>query len=310
MYYPFLRGKLYELLSLRELSDSEDLDSIVPIIEPVQANFSALNKATEKLGANGNRHIFIYKPNVGDLTNRDGHSALVENIYRDENQVPGFILDGKNDNLILPLIEELEPNEIALIHYEKSTLMDDITTLIDRQNIVNILHLDRLGPFIRRQYNEFDNVMLRDPFTTEQRNADYEEVDHQSLSDDHLYFQDEGYSGYSDYLVIGEDFKPTGFAPYAVAIHLTYMEEDNSCWVKHFVSESNQDQSDVAGKYMEAMDKLIAWADDNPRLITPTSAFEEFRSFYAEEHYPGLGYLKKLSIKHHIEMINSFFSKT
>lgn len=307
MYFPFLRGKLYELLSLRELSDSENLGFITPIIEPVQDNYSALNKATEKLEENGNRYIFIYKPNVGDLTNRQGSSALIENIYRDENQVPGFILDGKNDNQILPLIEEIAPDKIALIHYEKTQLIDEITSIIDIENIVNVLHLDRLGPFIRRQYDKFSNVMLRDPFTTERRNADYEEVDNQSLSDDHLFFREERYLGYSDYLVIGEEFTASGFAPYAVAIHLTYMEEDNSCWVKHFVSDSNEDQTDVAGKYMEAMNKLIAWADDNPRLITHTSAFEEFRELHEEEHYPGLGYLKKLSIKHHIEMINTYF---
>lgn len=308
MYYPFLRGKLYELLSLRELSDTGDLGFIVPIIEPVQDNYSALNKATEKLGENGNRHIFVYKPNVGDLTNREGFRTLIENIFRDENQVPGFILDGKNDNLVLPVIEELEPDEIAIIHYEKTQLLDEITAIVDRENIVNILHLDRLGPFIHRQFPGFNNVILRDPFTTERRNADYEEVDNQSLSDDHLFFSKEGYFGYSDYLVIGEEFTAGGFAPYAVAIHLSYLKEDNSCWVKHFVSDNNEDQTNVAGKYMEAMDKLIDWADENAELITPTSAYEEFRELHAEEHYPGLGYLKKLSIKHHIEMINNFLS--
>ncbi|MBD3275971.1 MAG: sce7725 family protein [Candidatus Marinimicrobia bacterium] len=307
MYYPFLRGKLYELLALRELSDKEDLGSIIPIIEPVQDNYSAINKATEKLIANDNQHIFIYKPNVGELGIKKDFDKLIGNIHRAENQIPGFILDGKSDQVVTDLVRQINPEKIALIHYEKAPSIDDFMRGFGRDNIINILHLDRLGPFIRRNYPDFKNIMLRDPFTSEQRNADYENVDSQSLSDDHRFYKEEGYAGYSDYLVIGEEFSSTGFAPYAVAIHLTFFKEDDSCWVKHFVSDSNQDQSDIGGKYMEAMEKLIGWADENSQLITPTSAFEELRDLYNQEHYPGLGYLKKLSIKHHIEMINSYF---
>lgn len=309
MYYPFLRGKLYELLSLRELSDAGELDHIIPIIEPVQDNYSALNKATEKLEENNCEHIMIYKPNVGELTNPDGFNSLVEEIYRDEYQIPGFILDNNNDREIPQLIETIEYDEIALIHYEKIESIDPFLGQRDNTSVRNLLHLDRLGPFIHRNFGGFNNVMLRDPFTSERRNADYKQVEYQSFSDDHIFYNQEGYVGYSDYSIVGEEYSSSGFAPYAIAMHITFFDEDQTCWVQHFVSESNIDQSNIAGKYMEAMRNFYEWVQENRENLYFTSALNELIELYNDEHYPGLGYLKKLQIKHHLELINNYFAR-
>lgn len=39
-----------------------------------------------------------------------------------------------------------------------------------------------------------------------------------------------------------------------------------------------------------------------------TGAIKEFRELYAQSHFPGLGYVKKLSMKHHIETLAHYFS--
>lgn len=308
MYYPFLRGKLYELLSLRELSDDGKLEHIVPIIEPVQDNYSALNKATEKLEENNCEHILIYKPNVGDLCNPNGYNTLVEEVFREEYQIPGFIIDSKHDEEITRLIDNIDYDHIALIHYEKVQSVEKFIGDRDTEDVRNLLHLERLGPFAHRNFRNFNNIMLRDPFTAERRNADYAEVQYQSFSDDHIYFAEEGYAGYSDYSIVGEEYSATGFAPYAIAIHLTHFDQENACWVRHFVSESNIDQSDIAGKYMEAMQDLNDWVEEHADDIYFSSALTELIELYREEHYPGLGYLKKLQIKHHLELINHYFA--
>ena len=57
------------------------------------------------------------------------------------------------------------------------------------------------------------------------------------------------------------------------------------------------------------MKKLIAFLDDEPsgQKVDNTSAIEEFRYLHERQHYPGLGYVKKLSMKHHIETLAAYF---
>ena len=48
MYHPYLRGKQYELILLRENAKLIKNASMVPIIEPVKKNLTALNKAIDE----------------------------------------------------------------------------------------------------------------------------------------------------------------------------------------------------------------------------------------------------------------------
>ena len=135
---------------------------------------------------------------------------------------------------------------------------------------------------------------------------DYIEVDDEHFSEDHLYYQEDGYVGFADYSVVGEEYNETGFAPYAVAIHIVYFDKDDSLRVKHFVSDSNDDISDPAGKFQEALSKLVAW---NETKQLDTVAMKEFEDLYHREAYPGLGTVKKLSIMHHLEFIGRYLDK-
>ncbi|MNI44794.1 hypothetical protein D3C73_991890 [compost metagenome] len=89
--------------------------------------------------------------------------------------------------------------------------------------------------------------------------------------------------------------------PYAVAIHLTYKDQaSGEIWIKHFTSDSNEDYSDTPGKFGEALDKLIAFID---LVQLNTIACDQFRDYHSRGAFPGLGVVKKLSIMHHIELI-------
>jgi len=120
------------------------------------------------------------------------------------------------------------------------------------------------------------------------------------FSDDHLFYEEDGFVGFSDYLTIGDDYAESGWLPYAVAIHFTYKKENSQIWIKHFVSDSNSDTTDVAGKFGEALEKLIEFIDEEG---IDTEAADEFRELHTNGHYPGLGSLKKLSIKNHLELL-------
>lgn len=151
-----------------------------------------------------------------------------------------------------------------------------------------------------------NRVLLADKFNKQEKNNDYIEIDDEPFSEDHLYYAEDGYVGFADYSVVGEEYNETGFAPYAVAIHIVYFDTDESLRVKHFVSDSNDDISDPAGKFQEALSKLVEW---NAEKKLDTVAMREFEDLYRREAYPGLGTVKKLSIMHHLELIGKFLDK-
>ena len=111
------------------------------------------------------------------------------------------------------------------------------------------------------------------------------------------------YKGFSDYSVVGEEYSETGFAPYAVAIHIVYFDEKNVLRIAHFVSDSNDDISDPARKFAEAVEKLVEW---NKTMKLDTVGIREFEAAYHNKTYPGLGVVKKYSIMHHLELMSKY----
>lgn len=104
--------------------------------------------------------------------------------------------------------------------------------------------------------------------------------------------------------MIGSEYAEGGFAPYAVAIHIVYFSENKDLRIKHFTSNSNEDYNDPAGKFYEALQKLIGCEE---LINVKTDGLDEFRRCYNEERYPGLGSVKKMALKHHIELMKQYF---
>ncbi len=78
-------------------------------------------------------------------------------------------------------------------------------------------------------------------------------------------------------------------------------------FIYHFVSKTRDTPTDPAGKFGEALRELIQLLDSGASKLVETDAIKEFRGFHANGHFPGLGYVKKLSMKHHIETLAHFF---
>ena len=62
MYYPYLRGKQFELVMIREQAANIAKWGFVPIIEPVRENFPALKRALTALVDNNCQFILIVNP--------------------------------------------------------------------------------------------------------------------------------------------------------------------------------------------------------------------------------------------------------
>lgn len=312
MYFPYLRGKQYELIALRELSESIGESGVIhPIIEPVKESTSTLRLTIEQLKEQDVVFTVIINPEVGEFA--VDHDQVIQIINQHIGEYNPFhigILLQSTTNLehVNSLLNDVENNySVNLIHKGRFPDMDGLESFINGKDVVYNLFRD---PTIIRRYRRIidytTKVVLGDPFNSQRTNADYADIPDEFFSDEHNFYEEDGFAGFADYVTIGEDYSDSGFAPYAVAIHLTYEKENGQIWIRHFVSDSNEDYTDVPGTYREALEKLIEYINEND---IQSEACEEFRGHFNQGHYPGLGSVKKLSIKHHLELVTTILTR-
>ncbi|MDR9399741.1 MAG: sce7725 family protein [Salibacter sp.] len=312
MYFPYLRGKQFELISLRELSEQMSETGVIhPVIEPVKETTSTLRISCEHLVDVEMPFTLVINPSVGDL--KSSQIEIIDFINTEignyEQLHLGILVHSNSDltglEISLSSLENQYP--FTLIHLNRYPDMDSLSDFYREKDVrFNLFRDPNLVRRYRRVIDQSTKVILSDPFNSKPTNADYAEVSDEFFTDEHNYYQGDGYVGFSDYLTIGEDYSDSGFAPYAVTIHLTYLRDDGQIWIRHFVSDSNEDYTDVPGTYKEALDKLIEFINNEG---LQSSACDEFRRQAETGHYPGLGSVKKLSIIHHIELIMGILSQ-
>ena len=147
---------------------------------------------------------------------------------------------------------------------------------------------------------------MDDKFEKQERNSDYQDTTDEFFSEDHIYYSEEGFEGFADYSIVGDEFSEKGFAPYAVAIHVVYFADDMTLRIKHFVSDSNEDPRNPALKFYEAVSKLTNWYRSEKPNVHLTLGLKTFMEHYDNQTYPGLGTVKKLSLMHHIELLSKY----
>lgn len=311
MYFPYLRAKQYELISLREIASNNSTSAIAkeylsPIIEPIKAS-STLSSTLCVLSENDVNFNVIINPQHGSM-NTDETYQNIENLGVKNFQwtiiIDDKLASSQFQELIALTKESKSSNKISIVHFGTHEDIDRIKALSEPQTSFNIIY-SRNNRY-RRNFDSLTLVRLDDFFPRQDRNADYANLDDSVFSEEHLFYSDDGYRGFGDFLTIGDNYSEGGFQPYAVAIHFSYFDKNNKIRIKHFVSDSNFDYSDVPGKFLEALEKLHQWVvENNPQQ---TLALTEFNKLYEAKRYPGLGSVKKLSIMNHIELVISYLS--
>ena len=307
MYQPYVRGKQFELIGLRELTPgvlARNKEMISPIIEPVRDS-STLKSTIKEFIENDINFTIIINPQVGTFTDSDEILKVIETCVGEYlNFQLGIIFHREIDHkAIVDLLDNYSTPHpsLSIIH---NCTFNNIADVMEHYNNYDIKYnVINMSLTNRRYYRNFDlktRVELDDYFKSQDRNADYLSVDESDFTEEHLYYKEEGYVGFSDFLSIGDVYSESGFLPYAVAIHLSYSDNKNRIKIKHFTSDSNDDTDDVAGKFAEALDKLIKWCHENEY---DSVAIPLFRDYHERGHFPGLGMLKKLSLMNHIDLV-------
>ena len=117
MYYPYLRGKQFELIALREFADSYDNYKVMPIIEPVKMSFNSMALAISVMKNKGLKFALILNPQVGDII---GQSQAIETglatLLADRTAwSPAFIVNNINHNQIITHISNKNYQDVYLI---------------------------------------------------------------------------------------------------------------------------------------------------------------------------------------------------
>ncbi len=315
MYFPYLRGKQNELILVRDNADLLSGASFTPIIEPVKSAMNGLRRSLDAVVEANGSVIVIVNPHHGDFKN-DGEdiSLFIEEHYSDEENICiGIILEA---NTSLDELEELytrhEDKDIYLIHagFDSGKVL---ANFLDKNEYEanHVFIEDHCGRLYRRHFIGNKCILIRDAFERK-NNREYNPVDF--FSDLHLTYGKgpggEGMDGFGDFLIVGDEYSESGGPAYAVTLHLTFIDEnkEDAMYIHHFVSIRQDTPKDPGGKFLEALDKLIAEIDKPNTQILETNAVTEFLDLHDREHFPGLGYVKKLSMQHHIETLADYLS--
>ena len=310
MYYPYFRGKQYELIAVRETADIMKESNFVPIIEPVKESLGGLSKTLSAVAEVRGKAVVIVNPSYGDYSrNGDGIWSLIQNEFREHLGISVGILlsDDFSTSDALALCEKYRERLSVLVHAgftEGKIFAEQLGG-----NISDTCHVfieEHCGKLYQKHFKDTTRILLRDGFK-KQTNRDY--PNQEFFSDLHATFEEENMNGFGDFLIVGDDYSESGGPAYAVAIHLTYIDSnrDDEMHIYHFKSIRQDDPKDPAGKFAEALNEMIQTLSEPDCQILRTRAVREFIDLHEKGHFPGLGYVKKLSMKHHIETLADYF---
>ena len=306
MYFPLLRGKQYELIAIKEFAEANPGSQyLCPIIEPVRVLPDALVRAAGVLSSNGIRYCIVLNPEKGDFALETNRFEIRDYLHRfndlDIKPIPAFIADGKSA-AVLEMIVQNDLHDVMVIFED--------TFDIENENDAELCNLNAVsyvvcGPVDSRSNKRFlirtgkNIIRLDDNFVVRKPNTAYRGYEEDPYTEEPFYYKNDHFYGFADYCVLPKAFVEGGTTPTAIAIHMTYLKRNDAIWVRHFVSDEAFDTSNIRDKFGNAVDKLVDFYSE----VTSTDAAAWL--IQNRERYPGLGVLKKITMKNHIELISN-----
>ena len=303
MYLPRLRARQGEVLAVRACAPAFSKGgNVVPILEPVTTLNENFVNRLDTIAASGLSCALVLNPSVGDYRHA-GSWKVVGDFLSNEG------LLGKHD---LAVLSNADADHVKMAKWiaaeRKNTPFQldvvhevDISTTLTGRTYGNVRWNIAEDRTVAANYSaplgSKPVVWSHDPFVNLERNADYWPRQESVFSNRPATYRSAGYVGISDYLTIGKTYRTGGALPFAVVIHFTY-NEAGSIRIRHFCSDTNHTQDDTAGKFSEAVDKLLAFVA--AKGLPSNIAIDQFADLQSRQHYPGLGKVKEISMENHM----------
>ncbi|VDG21098.1 hypothetical protein [Lactobacillus sp. CBA3605] [Lactiplantibacillus mudanjiangensis] len=302
-YYPYLRGRMYDLLALKALAEQHQLGpNIVPIIEPVRdskelvTTVQALITAEQPFSVVANPQVSVYGLNdtklypLPDLTELPFYhpSAILAPDFRAD-----WLTKNAQQSSLL-----IAPNYPLLKAYQQTTMFKTVNGIL----VPNEARL--------RAIAGTRAIALTDPMPFLPHIAEYAQLTDEFFAPANWSYQLDGSQGFGDYSIVGHHYFDKGMPSRAIAIHLVYVTADGSLRLHHFVSDSNDSMRGQKNKLFEALQKLVAWAPVHLTGLNQTPALQDLLAYQDSPKFPGLGAVKKLALMHHFQLMYRLLSLT
>ena len=303
-YFPFLRGKQNEMIALRELAtEIAGHGNVIPIVEPVNSNQTTLLSVTRFI-EKSMPFLFICNPVHGSFSGNPDQLAsevISKGLCDYRNWIPAFYVnEGTTLEKLEAFAEKYDEYQQALIYSGRPQQ----GTVRSRTAAMSV----RYHAFVRdRVENEYvesipidSRIMIMDAFRRRERNAQY--PPREFFTDMNTASGNRDNVAFGDFSIVGDYYSDTGGPAHAVALHHIHFGEDShSLCVSHFISDRTQMPVDTPGKIIEAVNHLVEALADLPS--NDTDACNEYRTISGSQDSPGLGYMKRLAIRQHLEVM-------
>lgn len=310
MYFPYLRGRQFELIAIRDLAVEGALEKITPIIEPVKESFNSLDIANKVLFESGITPFLIMNPQVGELSGDfEYYLKYVKELENSMYRCAFHYTD--NSDYILKCLDDYNLDDCMIIGLDGFNDEEQFIKLCndERINYIALLEPHRYRT-LDRNIKKINKVYVRldDLFEKQQRNSDFLHISKHKFSEEHLYYKEDNYRGFGDFTILPREYIEGGSTPRAVVINITYIndEVEDQIWIRHFTSDTNDTIANVQGKFAEATRKAIDFCNELP---LQNSGVDELREYFKDSKYPGLGTVKKITIKNHLLVIKSYLDR-
>lgn len=312
MYYCYLRAKQYELLAVRSCLTKIVQKNMVAIIEPVRESDRDLYSCLRDARDNNARVILIVNPKCGELEgNERASETLINGAIEINPQIElGYIVDDTtSSSQLTSFFNVYQSQKKSIIHNGRYANTQQLLQLESSDNLFkdNIFIDGTCSAIYISNFNSTSKVLIRDGLNRTQTNAGYANNIIEFFSDLHLNYRQLGFNGFGDFSIVGNHFAEGGGQAITAVIHITYENIDRTeIQVHHFLSDPRVVVEDVAILIDEALEKLDAFlSSQRPDILNWSTACRELVDIY---NTPGgrinLAYIKKMSIKHHFELMH------
>jgi hypothetical protein len=303
-YFPFLRGKQNELMAMRQLAEAiTESGNVIPIIEPVNANPTTRISLDRYIEASM-PFLLICNPLHGDFARRSERlfTQLVSEVLMEYDRwTPTLQVERESRSAELTaFLNRYREYEVAII-YNGLPASERTLRLLESERVIHHIFLNgRVEADYVNGIPQDQRVMMADPFNRQQRNADYPE--REFFTDMNTVAGNPGRLDFGDFSMVGNHYTETGGPAFAVALHHIHLQNGpGPLDISHFLSDRRDTAADTPGKIIEAVARLVEALDE----LRPndTEACTEYRDMANTEISRGRGYMKRLAIKHHLELM-------
>ena len=279
MYFPYIRGKQFDLLALKALLEQDCLsDAIQPIIEPVKQSktfWTTIDLFQRK------QHPFylVRNPQAGAFLTAEGLAEL-QNVAAPK----AMIVDR-------PIETVEEKPDLWIIHQADQALASDW-----RENTLPVLVSKEF-----RLLNKINGpkLLMEDPFTRLPKNSFYTECPDEGFSKTHHLYHKLGYAGFSDFSVDSKIYHEHSYPSKRLVLHWIYPTAEQDLRIVHLFSE--EELPSQKEKFFEVMEALLQHEEEYP---TQTAGLQLLVAAYQQRSFPGMGVIRKAAVMNHLELVS------